>query len=178
MNTLNKEVWLEEGMRILIEEGFARIVIDNLCKRLGITKGSFYHHFKNIDGYVTALMEYWMEKNTLEIMRRIESSGRGAEKLLRLEQTSLLINHKGEFGIRGWCHSHPTVREYVQRVDRIRMDFLTGIYLEMGYEQERARDLAVLEYAVVIGIQHILTEVSQDELARLQKVHFERIEKT
>lgn len=49
----------------------SKITIDNLCT-LPNHKGAFYHHFKNIDGYVDALMKYWLEVNTFEFIREVD----------------------------------------------------------------------------------------------------------
>ena len=46
------------GLQIIENEGVSKITIDNLCNLLEITKGAFYHHFKNIDGYIDALMTF------------------------------------------------------------------------------------------------------------------------
>lgn len=54
------------------KQGVAKITIDNLCNLLEITKGAFYHHFKNIDGYIDALMAFWVKENTLAFIEEVE----------------------------------------------------------------------------------------------------------
>ncbi|EXZ21969.1 bacterial regulatory s, tetR family protein, partial [Bacteroides fragilis str. S13 L11] len=48
MKKVDKNQWFIVGLDVLGKEGFARITIDNLCGLLQITKGAFYHHFKNL----------------------------------------------------------------------------------------------------------------------------------
>ena len=72
MKKVDKKQWFVTGLTVLEKEGFARTTIDNLCGLLQITKGAFYHHFKNIDGYVDALMRYWLEVNTFEFIREVD----------------------------------------------------------------------------------------------------------
>ena len=64
MKKVEKKQWFTTGLQIIKDEGVSRITIDNLCNLLEITKGAFYHHFKNIDGYIDALMAFWVKENT------------------------------------------------------------------------------------------------------------------
>ena len=43
MKKIDKIAWFEEGLKVLKNEVFQIITIDNLCSLLQITKGSFYH---------------------------------------------------------------------------------------------------------------------------------------
>jgi len=54
---LSIDDWIQVGYALLAEEGVKQLKIDNLCARMGATKGSFYWHFENIAGYLTALVE-------------------------------------------------------------------------------------------------------------------------
>ena len=35
------------GLTLLAEEGLSGIKVDRLCARMGVTKGSFFHHFRS-----------------------------------------------------------------------------------------------------------------------------------
>ena len=70
MKKVEKKQWFVIGLQIIENNGVAKITIDNLCNLLEITKGAFYHHFKNIDGYIDALMAFWVKENTLTFKRK------------------------------------------------------------------------------------------------------------
>lgn len=42
-----EEDWITEGLRLLAEPGKDRLRIQTLADRLQVTKGSFYHHFRD-----------------------------------------------------------------------------------------------------------------------------------
>jgi AcrR family transcriptional regulator len=42
---LSVDDWIRGGFAILAEEGIKALKIERLCRRLGVTKGSFYWHF-------------------------------------------------------------------------------------------------------------------------------------
>jgi AcrR family transcriptional regulator len=58
---LSVDDWIQAGFAILAEEGMKALKIDRLCRRLGVTKGSFYWHFTGIAGYRAALVQAWGE---------------------------------------------------------------------------------------------------------------------
>src|SRR5258708_21900676 len=62
---LSVDGWIQAGFAILAEEGMKALKIDRLCRRLGVTKGSFYWHFTwhftGIAGYRAALVQAWGE---------------------------------------------------------------------------------------------------------------------
>lgn len=47
--------WLEAGDTLITEQGKQALTIAALCKSLNLSKGSFYHHFKSLEDYLTAL---------------------------------------------------------------------------------------------------------------------------
>ena len=51
--------YFEAGLGLLAEGGAKAVTIDNLCARLGTTKGSFYHHFESGPAFMGALLAYW-----------------------------------------------------------------------------------------------------------------------
>ena len=53
---LSVDDWIQAGFSILAEDGLEALKIDRLCARLGVTKGSFYWHFKDMASYRAAVV--------------------------------------------------------------------------------------------------------------------------
>ena len=47
---------MDEGLRVLAAEGAPAVRIDRIAARLGLSKGSFHHHFAGADGYKRDLL--------------------------------------------------------------------------------------------------------------------------
>ena len=45
---LSVDDWVQEGFRVLAEDGVKALTLGQLCSRLGVTKGSFYWHFSDM----------------------------------------------------------------------------------------------------------------------------------
>jgi len=52
---------LEAARESIRTKGFAATSIDDLCKAAGVTKGSFFHHFKSKDALGVAAARHWTE---------------------------------------------------------------------------------------------------------------------
>jgi AcrR family transcriptional regulator len=169
MKQLSKKDWLSAGFDILETDGFTKVTIENLCGALGVTKGSFYHHFENIGAYTVALMDFWLEENTLKVIQDVERSESGKDTAM-LEMVAIL-RHKLELHIRAWGFSNPYVREVVAKADELRLAYLTELMLRMGRDYQTSREQAMLNIAIMIGIQHIAPDMPADEWNRLQHTY-------
>jgi AcrR family transcriptional regulator len=45
---LSVDDWVQEGFRVLAEDGVKALTLGQLCTRLGVKKGSFYWHFSDM----------------------------------------------------------------------------------------------------------------------------------
>ena len=72
---LERQDWIRGALELLETAGIDGIRIVPLAKRLGVTSGSFYWHFKNRRELHNALAEYWEREMTdaaIEASRPIE----------------------------------------------------------------------------------------------------------
>lgn len=54
-----REALLRSGMEILTERGYTATSIDEILRRVGVPKGSFYHYFGSKDAFGTELIEHF-----------------------------------------------------------------------------------------------------------------------
>lgn len=123
-------------MDVLAKEGQAKLHVENLASKLGVTKGSFYHHFKSREDFVLAILDYWSAVFTDKVNAEVDESGLPArERLLLLMK---LIERDGldryDAAFRSWAAQDPTVRKFVKKVDTIRFEFVRSMFSDMGFE--------------------------------------------
>ena len=175
MERLDKNSWLLEGIRILECEGFTRITIDNLCDRQKRSKGSFYYHFKNIEGYVESIMKYWQKKNTVDLIKFTEAISSTDIKLKHLNELTSSLSQKTEQIIRAWSFSNDTVKEFVRQVDDMRIKYLIDLNIQSGMMEVEANDYAIIEYGTLIGIQQLCPDISQEYFKHLFLVFLNKV---
>lgn len=57
----SKKKLLEAAMRVFREKGYQATRVEDLCEAAGLTKGSFFHHFKSKEELALAALEHWNE---------------------------------------------------------------------------------------------------------------------
>lgn len=52
---------LDAALSVIRTKGYSATTVDGLCAAAGVTKGAFFHHFKNKDALGVAAAEHWSE---------------------------------------------------------------------------------------------------------------------
>ena len=58
---LSAQDWIDEGLKALVKSGFTALKAEPLAKALGVSRGSFYWHFKDIDAFHAAILKRWRD---------------------------------------------------------------------------------------------------------------------
>lgn len=167
-----RERWLAAGFDALAEEGAAGLRIDRLTRRLGVTKGSFFHHFAGAAAYRTALLAH------LEALADAQADA--AERELEtahprqvLERLTAAVGDPGaglwrselEVALRAWSFADPEVRLAQDRIDRRRLALLEAVWRRLEPDPDRARASARLPYLIMVGAS--MSAVEPDELRQV-----------
>lgn len=167
MPRLSREDWLKEGILLLVKHGVDSLTIDFMCRHLNVTKGSFYHHFKNRDVFLEGLLEYWENQYTLKFIEISEAAGTPLAQMQKLNELVLNAHGTQETVIRAWAQTHPIARTYQARVDQRRIKFIRDLYLQLTDNEEFAHTLAQLIYATLIGAQNMFPAATNLELKQM-----------
>ena len=63
---LDRKARLTRALEVLGKQGAGELTVESLARQLGVTKGSFYWHFKDRADFFRQLIEYWDEHFTLK----------------------------------------------------------------------------------------------------------------
>ncbi|MDH3581657.1 MAG: TetR/AcrR family transcriptional regulator, partial [Hyphomicrobiales bacterium] len=61
---LTREHWLAQAIDVLANKGANALTVSGLSGALGVTKGSFYWHFKDRNEFLRQLLDYWLQAFT------------------------------------------------------------------------------------------------------------------
>ena len=133
---LSRNSWLKVALELLQDDGVNAVTVDALASKLGITRGSFYHHFKDKNDLTKEMLDYWKKKWTVEIREDVASLGLdGLQSLTALQN---LIHHRKsadyDTAVRAWAIHDEQAREIVGEADKIRLDFIRSQFEKIGFE--------------------------------------------
>ena len=166
VSTRSRDDYLATGLDLLADGGESAVTIAALCGRLGVTKGSFYHHFADVGAFHDALLGFW-EEGTRRAISEARAVADSRRRLTVLKQLAVDAHHEAEGAIRAWGRSYEPAAAVVRRVDTAREAHLVESFRARGLSPARARRLARIGLATLIGTQHMEDPVDRRRLLRV-----------
>lgn len=169
MSTATPQAYVEQALRLLAHEGRNGLRIGRLCAALGVTSGSFYHHFGSWEGFVAALLEHWEREEVGRIVELVNASDDPVERVLRMKYLALTVPHEAETAIRAWATVDETVAVAQRAVDRGRLRALDDVLAPVVADVAERERLAALGVAVLAGHQQIAGVTGVDLASLLEE---------
>lgn len=153
---LTAQDWKNAALELIADEGVGALAVESLARRMGVTKGSFYWHFRNREALLEATLTLWESHDEAEVLAKIEPI---ADPRLRLRAlfdfvARELPSHRIYAALLK-ALDHPAVQELMARVSARRMEFLTTAYGDAGMNTAQAQHRARLTYAAYVGFMQI-----------------------
>ncbi len=149
--------WVEAGFTLLAGEGVKALTLDRLCRRAGVTKGSFYWHFADLGAYRSVLMDAWADLHDAERAEFTAMSDLAPRERLGQMMQVLLGERLWmlERAMREWARSDAKAAAAVATADRRVWRAVRQAYLDDGFTAQEAAVRADATFAVGVGILHL-----------------------
>ena len=154
MRTLTKVDWYDAALELLAEGGAEHLTLAALCERVGVTKGSFYHHFENLPACHDGALEYWSTDLLAEAVAQAEAVADPRARLAVLRRQGVASFHEAEIAVRAWATWYPPAAAAYRRLEQGRRAALVATFGELGIDAAQAARLARIGTALMIGVQH------------------------
>lgn len=177
---LDRNDWVEAAIDVLAKEGVTGLRVEVLAKRCGVTKGSFYWHFKDRQDLLEAVLERWKEGRIRDIEKMTTvTQGKERDQLhYAIEVYGASKNRKGmsiELAIRDWARHDATAAAIVETVDVYRLECTYKLFAASGMSDAEAKSRSLLLYACVFGLSLMHYAPFDDNLSHLKQRIAERI---
>ncbi|HEY3467789.1 MAG TPA: TetR/AcrR family transcriptional regulator [Amycolatopsis sp.] len=167
MPAATRRAYFDAALDLLAEHGFTGLNVGALCRALGVTSGSFYHHFGGWPGFVDGLLEHWENRQVLILRERNFGTGGPAADFAALMDLTLGLPHEAEAAIRAWAMNDETVRAAQKRVDQARLRTVGRAVEGIVGDRALARTLTSLGMAMLVGHQQLASAGEHSELETL-----------
>lgn len=155
--SLTPDTWIDAAIDVLEYEGVDAVRVDVLARNLGVTRGSFYWHFKDREDLLRHMLKAWSTATTENLTRRLVNASDDPREQLR-DVLSLPFRGRSaergsriELSIRAWARRDALAREAVDESDRSRLAYIAQIYSGLGCGLIEARHRALMTYSINVA---------------------------
>ena len=171
---------MDEAIEVLAKDGVTGLRVEVLAKRCGVTKGSFYWHFKDRQALLDAVLEQWKIGRIRDIEKTTAvTPGNERDQLhYAIEVYGASRNRKGmsiELAIRDWARHDARAAAVVEEVDLYRLECTRKLFVAAGMLDAEAKSRSLLLYACVFGLSLMHYTHFDDNLTSLKQRIAERI---
>jgi AcrR family transcriptional regulator len=171
-NGLTRERYFETALDVIAAQGVEAVTIATLCRRLNVTIGSFYHHFRSSEAFLQAFYGWWEAEHGYHLVDQARSETDPIARLTLLKKLAGKLPHAAEAAIRSWSRAHPDAAAAQNRVDEARIGVVYDTLRELGLPSGRAKTLSVMSVGVLVGTQ----QMGRAENAAVTKKVFDELE--
>jgi len=154
---LTRETWTGAATEVLVDQGIDHVRVDVLARQLGVTRGSFYWHFRDREELLRSVLQAWRELSTEQLTLRLSTAHVDPRQQLRdvlslpLRGRSAARAARIELAIRAWARRDELARHAVDESDASRIAYIAQVFSALGFAVAEARSRAFLLYAFVVG---------------------------
>ncbi len=168
---LTPEAWVEAATAVLVDQGIDHVRVDTLAPRLGVTRGSFYWHFRDREDLLRRVLQAWRERTTEQLTRRLRDAHSDPRVRLR-DLMSLPTRGRAavreariELAIRAWARRDAMARQAVDEADATRLAYQVQVFGDLGHDSAEARHRAFLLYGHQLAEALLQVQASPAERA-------------
>jgi AcrR family transcriptional regulator len=126
---LEQQDWLDAGLELLRARGIGGVEVNPLCRRVQVTKGSFYYHFENRDNFLQRLIEHWLatcaptpdQSAVFEHVEGLENRVRAVLDYIREQDLG-----RYDLPMRTWATEDEKAQQAVELMDKLRISVRSG----------------------------------------------------
>lgn len=162
--------WLETGQKLLQYGGLRALKLRPLADLLGVSTGSFYHHFRDFEQYHAELAAYFAGAQIDELLTRLAGSELAPVVRIRALADWVRLNDRAELSLamRAWAKSDDHAAAAILEHDDKVMEFIIAQLVESGLDREESAIRAYALMSVGLGEVHLPKGIRRDRLgARL-----------
>lgn len=173
---LDPTAWVEAALELLAAEGIKGVRIEVLAKRLGVTKGSFYWHFKDRRALYDEMLSHWRRHATLGLIERLNRKEEDPQarfrRLIRIPVTGKAGSLAADvsLAIRLWGTTDEAAHRTLKEVEDLRLHYVAGLLRECGLPDDEIEPRAILAYSYMRVAETLVPKNAEALLRKCENV--------
>lgn len=146
------ELWLVAGARLLEQGGVAAVKLPALAATVGLTTGSFYHHFRNMPEFLDRLAARYAGPSAGIALGVPADPRERIRAAVRLQSGD--DRRSVGFALRDWASTSEAAKQAVHESDTTVLERLTDDFEAVGFDRDQARARALVVFSVGVAKVH------------------------
>jgi AcrR family transcriptional regulator len=152
---LDRQAWIDAAYGVLVREGVEQVRVLSLARRLGVTRGSFYWHFKSRGQLLEDLVELWRRKNTRAVVDAVRRPAKDLpERFLHIARCwfdQSIYDPRLDIAFRDWARRDRRILGLVREADEARIAAFAQLFQAEGETERMALVRARIVYYMQMG---------------------------
>jgi AcrR family transcriptional regulator len=170
----SRQAWLRLALDVLGKKGDSQFRVEDLARSLGVTKGSFYWHFKNRRDFIRSVAEYWSEFSTTQVIVAMDLAEGDAKSRLFGLMTMVVQKDltRYDVAVRAWSSHDKEVARIVRLVDQSRTRYVKALFRELRLSG-RELEVRTRIFVAYLSLERSIASKSAKSrrLAEIRDVH-------
>jgi AcrR family transcriptional regulator len=143
--------WVQAGFIRLSRDGIDAVRVEVLARDLGVSKGSFYWHFRDREDLLGRMLERWEEEEGGRKCGEADSGSAATRWAQFIERTADPARIRTEAGLRAWARRDERVASRVAAIERMKAARIAEVLREVGFQEGAAESWAEIVLLVCLG---------------------------
>lgn len=172
---VSKGEWLSTALDELERGGIDAVRVERLAAILSVAKSGFYWHFKNRNDLHRQMLEFWLHEYT-EVMTSNPQFLKGPPKARLARIMKTIQEHdlaKYDLAIRAWAKHDVVAKGFVNRVTKVRYQFIRQMFSDLGFEGDELEMRTMLLVCYQTWESDTFGEMSDRKRSRMRNRRYE-----
>jgi AcrR family transcriptional regulator len=148
--SLHPEDWIRTAQTYLAGRGIESVRVEVLARELGVSKGSFYWHFRDRSELLEKLLARW-EAGELEWLNAEDGAGAATRWANFIERTADPERMRMEIATRTWARGDERVATRVAAIEKRKARLIANVLRDVGFTQAAADSGAEAVLLICLG---------------------------
>ena len=164
ISSLHPEDWIRAAQARLAGHGIESVRVEVLARDLGVSKGSFYWHFRDRSELLEKLLARW-EDGELKWLNTEAGAAAATRWASFIERTSKPERMRLEIAVRAWARRDERVATRVVAIEQRKARLIADVLRDIGFTQAAADSGAEVVSLICLGWLDRATRDKQLQLA-------------
>src|SRR6202050_4428659 len=147
---LHPDDWIRAAQTRLSAQGIESVRIEVLARDLGVSKGSFYWHFRDRNDLLEKLLVRW-EDGELDWLKAAAEASAAMQWANFIEKTSNPEGMRMEVALRTWARRDERVAVRVAAIEKRKARLIVDVLREVGFTRSAAESGSELVLLICLG---------------------------